>query len=66
MGPTSTRPEGEKLTAGKYANVAEVMQYCAWITEDTINQASGTRPLDVSHVDPADDPRKNDTRAFIK
>jgi hypothetical protein len=66
MGSTSTRPEGEKLITGKYANVAEVMQYCAWITEDTINQASGTRPLDVSHVDPADDPRKNDTRAFIK
>jgi hypothetical protein len=42
------------------------MQHCAWITEDTINQARGTRPLDVSHVDPADDPRKNDTREFIK
>jgi hypothetical protein len=66
MGPTSTRPEGEKLIAGKYANVDEVMQHCAWITEDTINQARGTRPLDVSHVDPADDPRKNGTREFIK
>ena len=64
MSDKKSKAELHEMLAEAVRNVNK--RPCAWITEDTINQARGTRPLDVSHVDPADDPRKNDTRAFIK
>jgi hypothetical protein len=34
------------------------MQHYVWVAEETIVQVHGLGPLDISYVNPADDPRK--------
>jgi quercetin dioxygenase-like cupin family protein len=58
MGAKFDEGKATRLTAGGFAYAAKGMQHYVWVAEETIVQVHGLGPLDISYVNPADDPRK--------
>jgi len=50
--------KGETIRAGGYAYVAGGMPHYAFFPEETVLQLHGIGPLDITYLNPADDPRK--------
>ena len=62
MGDKIDRRSSEKLTPGGFVLLPASMRHFAWSTTPTVVQVSLEGPFDIFYVNPADDPRKLQTR----
>jgi hypothetical protein len=60
MGDKFDPNQGQALKAGGYARVPKGMHHYEWTSEDTVLELSGTGPVGMTYLNPADDPRKGE------
>ena len=61
MGEKFDDSKGPGLKTGSFAKAPKGMAHYAWFPEETIIQIHGLGPSGVTYVNPADDPRKQET-----
>ena len=57
MGDKLDTTKGEKVRAGGFVHIAKGMQHYVWFSEPSAIQVHGLGPIDITYVNPADDPR---------
>jgi quercetin dioxygenase-like cupin family protein len=58
MGDKLDTAQGQALNAGGYLHLPKGMHHYEWSPEDTVIQLSGTGPVGMTYINPADDPTK--------
>ena len=62
MGDKLDTKRGKALAPGGFAEVPAGIHHYAWTTGPTVIQIHGMGPLEITYVNPADDPRKAGAR----
>jgi anti-sigma factor ChrR (cupin superfamily) len=62
MGDKFDDQKGAALKAGGFAQAAKAMPHYAWFSDDSVIQIHGIGPFAITYVNPADDPRKGNSR----
>ena len=52
----------EKMPTGSFVQMPKTMRHSVVANGETIIQVNGVGPFEISYVNPADDPRKKDTK----
>ena len=66
MGDKFDRAKMEQLAAGSFIQMPKEMRHYVVAKGETIIQVNGVGPFDITYVDPADDPRKKETKKETK
>lgn len=61
-GDTLDKSKMEKMPAGSFVQMPKTMRHSVVANGETIIQVNGVGPFEISYVNPADDPRKKDTK----
>jgi hypothetical protein len=56
MGDKLDKTKGQALGPGSFFSSGAKMNHFAWVTGETVIQVTGLGPLDITYVDPKDDP----------
>jgi quercetin dioxygenase-like cupin family protein len=62
MGEKFDRPKMEQLAAGSFVHMPKGMRHYVVAKGKTVIQVHGIGPFDITYVNPADDPRKKETK----
>ena len=56
------KSKAEKMPVGSFAHMPKATRHFVIASGETIIQVNGVGPFDINYVNPADDPRKKETR----